>query len=204
LIGEKHFNFKIFLRESIFSPSIIPFQKLFPKLFEKISQLFLGHPLTWQYTSLELYPLSLPMSSTYLAFRGYDEKGIYVEPRWGNTHQKECLRLRNHIIFVTIFPPIDLKKSLNRRDIDERFHVSTAQDKVKISIKAPWGKQGLQGMAALIHLVSLSMDLHLCCLKFLALLQVWLCLRTSKSSSLGDVLALIKHQFHASTCWVNV
>jgi hypothetical protein len=48
-------------------------------------------------------------------------------------------------------------------------------------------------MAGLIHLVSLSMGVHLCCLKFLALLQVWLCLRMSKSSSLVDVLELIKH-----------
>jgi hypothetical protein len=33
----KHFNFKIILRESIFSPSIIPFSKPFSKLFEKVS-----------------------------------------------------------------------------------------------------------------------------------------------------------------------
>jgi hypothetical protein len=81
---------KSFLYEPIFFPSIIPFQKPFPKSFEKISQLFLYHPLTWQYIWPELYPLSLPMSSTYLAFRGWDEKGIFVEPRWGNTHQREC------------------------------------------------------------------------------------------------------------------
>jgi hypothetical protein len=37
LRGEKHFNFKIFLRESIFFPSITPFSKPFPKLFEKVS-----------------------------------------------------------------------------------------------------------------------------------------------------------------------
>jgi hypothetical protein len=49
----------------------------------------------------------------------------------------ECLRLRNHIIFVTIFSPIDFKKRLSRRDTDERFHLSTTQDKVKISTKAP-------------------------------------------------------------------
>jgi hypothetical protein len=42
----------------------------------------------------------------------------------------ECLRLRNDIIFVTIFPPIDFKKWLSRSDTDERFHLSTAQDKV--------------------------------------------------------------------------
>jgi hypothetical protein len=35
--GEKHLNFKIFLRESIFSLSIIPFSKPFPKSFEKVS-----------------------------------------------------------------------------------------------------------------------------------------------------------------------
>jgi hypothetical protein len=52
----------------------------------------------------------------------------------------ECLRLRNHIIFVTIFSPIDFKKRLSRRDMDERFHLSTDQDKVKNSTKAPRGK----------------------------------------------------------------
>jgi hypothetical protein len=59
-------------------------------------------------------------------------------------------------------------------------------------------------MATLIRLVSLNMGLHLCCLESLALLQVWLCLRTSKSLSSGDVLVLIKHQFHAPTCRINV
>jgi hypothetical protein len=38
LRGEKHFNFKdTFLCDSIFSPSIIPFQKLFPKSLRKFS-----------------------------------------------------------------------------------------------------------------------------------------------------------------------
>jgi hypothetical protein len=38
LRGEKHFNFKDpFLCDSIFSPSIIPFQKPFPKLLRKFS-----------------------------------------------------------------------------------------------------------------------------------------------------------------------
>jgi hypothetical protein len=59
-------------------------------------------------------------------------------------------------------------------------------------------------MAALIRLVSLSMGIHLCYLEFLALLQVWLCSKMSKSSNLGDVLALIKQQFYAPTCQVNV
>jgi hypothetical protein len=40
--------------------------------------------------------------------------------------------LRNHNI---IFSPIDFKKRLSRRDTDERFHLSTAQDKVKNSTK---------------------------------------------------------------------
>jgi hypothetical protein len=39
--------------------------------------------------------------------------------------------------FVTIFSLIDFKKGLSRRDMDERFHLSTAQDKVKNSTKAP-------------------------------------------------------------------
>jgi hypothetical protein len=49
----------------------------------------------------------------------------------------ECLRLRNHIIFVTIFSLIDFKNMLSRRDMNERFHLSTAQDKVKNFTKSP-------------------------------------------------------------------
>jgi hypothetical protein len=45
--------------------------------------------------------------------------------------------LRNHNIIVTIFSLIDFKKRLSRRDMNERFHLSTAQDKVKNSTKAP-------------------------------------------------------------------
>jgi hypothetical protein len=41
--------------------------------------------------------------------------------------------LRNHHI---IFSPIDFKKRLSRRDTDERFYLSTAQDEVKKFIKA--------------------------------------------------------------------
>jgi hypothetical protein len=40
--------------------------------------------------------------------------------------------LRNHNIIAIIFSLIDSKKRLSRRDTDERFHLSTAQDKVKI------------------------------------------------------------------------
>jgi hypothetical protein len=116
----------------------------------------------------------------------------------------ECLMLRNHRIIAIIFSPIDFKKRLSRRDTNKRFHLSTAQDKVKIFTKAPRGKLGPQGMATLVHSVSLSTGLHLCCLKFLALPQVWLCSRTSKSLSLGDVLALIKCRVHAPTCRVNL
>jgi hypothetical protein len=49
----------------------------------------------------------------------------------------ECLMLRYHSIIAIIFSPVDFKKRLSRRDTDERFHLSTAQDKVKNSIKAP-------------------------------------------------------------------
>jgi hypothetical protein len=52
----------------------------------------------------------------------------------------ECLMLRNYNIIAIIFSPIDFKKRLSRRDTDERFHLSTAQDKVKNSTKAPCGK----------------------------------------------------------------
>jgi hypothetical protein len=40
--------------------------------------------------------------------------------------------LSNHSI---IFPPINFKKRQSRRDTDERFHLSTAQDEVKIPQK---------------------------------------------------------------------
>jgi hypothetical protein len=43
----------------------------------------------------------------------------------------ECLMLRNHSIIVIIFSLIDFKRRLTRRDIDERFHLSTAQYEVK-------------------------------------------------------------------------
>jgi hypothetical protein len=89
--------------------------------------------------------------------------------------------LGNHSIIAIIFSLIDFKKRLSRRDTDERFHLSTTQDEVKNFTK--------------ICLVSLNMCLHLCCLASLALLQVWLRSRTSKSSSLGDVFVLIKHHF---------
>jgi hypothetical protein len=48
-----------------------------------------------------------------------------------------CLILRNHCIIAIIFSPVDFKKRLSRRDTDERFHLSTAQDKVKHLSKAP-------------------------------------------------------------------
>jgi hypothetical protein len=51
LRGEKHFNFKNPFRcDSIFSPSIIPFQKPFPKSLRKFSPLPSYHALAWQYT----------------------------------------------------------------------------------------------------------------------------------------------------------
>jgi hypothetical protein len=51
----------------------------------------------------------------------------------------KCIMLSNHSIIAIIFSLIDFKKRLSRRDIDERFHLSTAQDKVKNSTKAPRG-----------------------------------------------------------------
>jgi hypothetical protein len=35
-----------------------------------------------------------------------------------------------------LFSPIDFKKRLSRRNVDERFHLSTAQDEVKNSTKS--------------------------------------------------------------------
>jgi hypothetical protein len=64
--------------------------------------------------------------------------------RWNNCLAKvrnhipkrvpECPMLRNHNI---IFSQVDFKKRLSRRHTDERFHLSTTQDKVKNLTKAP-------------------------------------------------------------------
>jgi hypothetical protein len=43
--------------------------------------------------------------------------------------------LRNHSIIVIIFSPIDFKKRLSRRDMHERFHLSSAQDEVNFFYK---------------------------------------------------------------------
>jgi hypothetical protein len=68
------------------------------------------------------------MSSTYLALRGSDEKEHLLscgeEP-----HTKKSAR-------VPLEGLIDLRKRLSRRDTDERFHLSTAQDEVKNSTKS--------------------------------------------------------------------
>jgi hypothetical protein len=61
-------------------------------------------------------------------------KNEYLLSRGEETHTKkvhECLKLRNHIVSVTIFSPIDFKKRLSRRDTDERFHNLTAQDRMR-------------------------------------------------------------------------
>jgi hypothetical protein len=52
---------------------------------------------------------------------------------WNNIPKRvpECLILRNHNIIAIIFSLIDYKKRLSRRNTDERFHLSTAQDEVK-------------------------------------------------------------------------
>jgi hypothetical protein len=64
-------------------------------------------------------------------------KKEYLLSRGEETHKKECLRLRNHIIFVTIFFPIEFKKMLSterhRQKVppfnclrqDEKFHKSS-------------------------------------------------------------------------------
>jgi hypothetical protein len=46
----------------------------------------------------------------------------------------ECLMLRNHSIKFSL---TNFKKRLSKRYTDERFHLSTTQDEVKNSTKAP-------------------------------------------------------------------
>jgi hypothetical protein len=57
LRGEKHFNFNnLFLMW--FSPLHHTISKTISKIIEKVFLALLDHPLTWQYTRLELYPFS--------------------------------------------------------------------------------------------------------------------------------------------------
>jgi hypothetical protein len=71
LRGEKHINSKIFfLMWFHFLPLRHTISKTPPKIIEKVFLTLFDHPLAWQYTYLELYPFSLSMNSTYLAFRG--------------------------------------------------------------------------------------------------------------------------------------
>jgi hypothetical protein len=70
LRGGKHFNFENPFYMIPFSP---PPSYHFENLFQTIEKVFItlfGHPLAWQYSWLELYPFSLPMSSTYSAYKG--------------------------------------------------------------------------------------------------------------------------------------
>jgi hypothetical protein len=82
----------------------------------------------------------LPSSFTHelhiFSFSRVVWEGAFVEPRWGTTYQKECLMLTNHSV---IFYSIDFKKRLSRKDMEERFYLSTAQDKVKKSTKSSMG-----------------------------------------------------------------
>jgi hypothetical protein len=141
-IGERHFNFQNpFWCDLIFSPSIIPFQKSFPKSLRKFSWLFwtilyLGNihdssctlsPYPW---APHIQPIEGRMRRNicWAKVRHHIPKGV-----------PECPMLRNHNIIAIMFSPIDFKKRLSRRDTDERFHLSTNQNKVKNFTKAPWG-----------------------------------------------------------------
>jgi hypothetical protein len=112
--------------------------------------------------------------------------------------------LRNHNIFVIIFSPVGFKKRLSRRYTDKSFHLSTAQDEVKNSIKSSmryvgtawYGYFDLFGKFE--HGSTLALSRISCIASGLALLK------DEQTFKLGDVLGLTKHQFHAPTCRVNV
>jgi hypothetical protein len=125
----------------------------------------------------------------------------------GNHIQKRvpgCLMLRNHSVIVIIFSPIDFRKRLCRRDIDERFYLSTAQNKVKNSTNSSMRWVGTtrydytDSFGKLQHGSTLVLSRISCITSSLALPE------DEHKFKLGDVLALIKHQFHAPTCQVNV
>jgi hypothetical protein len=116
----------------------------------------------------------------------------------------ECLRLMNHNIIVTIFSPIDFKKRLSRRDTNERFHLSTAQDKVKKIYKSSMRYVGtarhgrINSSGKLEHGSTVVLSRISCIALGLALLK------DEQKFKFGGVLALIKHRFHMPTCRGNV
>jgi hypothetical protein len=91
---KKHFNFKNLLLMWFSPPSSYHFKKPFPKSLRKFSELFLDHPLGLQYTWLVLYPFSLPMTSTYLAFPAYDETK-HLLSQSDEPHTKKSARVPN-------------------------------------------------------------------------------------------------------------
>jgi hypothetical protein len=118
---------------------------------------------------------------------------VHLLSRGEEPHTKKSARVPNveePKYYGITFSPIDFKKRLSRRHRRKVPSFNSPRQGEKIHKK--------------LHEVSKDyMGLQLCCLKFLALLQVWLCSRMSKSLSLGDVLALIKLRFHVPTCRVD-
>jgi hypothetical protein len=69
--GEKHFNFKDpFWCDSIFSPSIIPFEKTLSKITEKIFLTLCGPSISLAIYMTWVVTFLFTMSPTYLAYRG--------------------------------------------------------------------------------------------------------------------------------------
>jgi hypothetical protein len=124
----------LFYMISFSPPPSYYFKNLF-QIIEKIFLTRLDHPLAWQHTWLELYPWApyiqpiegrMRRNNSWAKVRNHIPKRVL-----------ECPMLRNHNI---IFSLIDFEKRISRRDTDERLYLSTAQDKVKNSTKAPWGE----------------------------------------------------------------
>jgi hypothetical protein len=111
LRGERHFNFKNPFRcDRIFSPSIVPFQKLFPKSLGKFFLTLFGPSFILAIYMTWVVPFFFTHEPHIFSFQRVGWEGVFVESRWGTTYKKrvpECLILRNYSI---IFSPIDFKE----------------------------------------------------------------------------------------------
>jgi hypothetical protein len=143
LIGKKYCNFKILFVWAHFLILHHTISKTLSKIiWENFAALFrpsfhLSIYMTWVVSFVFTNELHI----FWLLRVGWKRNICWAKVRKHTPKRvPECLMLRNHNIIVTIFSSIDFKKGLSRRDTDERFHLSTAQDKVKNSTKAPWEK----------------------------------------------------------------
>jgi hypothetical protein len=92
LRGEKHFNFKnIFLMWFHFLPLHHTISKTLFKIIEKIFLALFGPSFNLAIYITWVVPFLFTHELHICSLERVGWKGTFVELRWGNTHQKECL-----------------------------------------------------------------------------------------------------------------